>query len=156
MYYFVQLSTHHHLQSAQPLPPFERHYLFSSRPFSLPSFSAISLALPLIHSGLCCWAVMYWSSYLFAFFSQLILCYCPSWRPVASGTRPPREFCSLCPRHESASQDNDEELRHTGDTPSINDHTSKVFLTYTAHTMSLLQSVSSLCEELRSPFVVVF
>ncbi len=69
MYYFVQLSTHHHLQSAQPLPPFELHYLFSSRPLSLPSFSPTSLALPLIHSGLCCWAVMYRSTYLFAFFT---------------------------------------------------------------------------------------
>lgn len=53
------------------------------------------------------------------FFIPLILSYCPSWRPVASGTRPPQEFCSLCSRHESASRDNDEELRHAGDPASI-------------------------------------
>lgn len=139
MNYFVQLSTHHHLQSAQPLPPFELHYLFSSRPLSLTS-SSVCLSLSLSSTvgfvaGLSCIEAA-----IYLLVSPLILPHCPSQHPIASRTRPPQEFCSLCPRHESVSQDNDEELRHTGDPASIADHTSKVFLTYTPHTR-LLQCI---------------
>lgn len=52
----VLLSTHHHLQSPQPLPSFERHFLFPSRhlsPFiSLPL--SRSLCLPRRALSLCC------------------------------------------------------------------------------------------------------
>lgn len=91
---------------------------------------------------------------IYLLFSPLILPYCCSRRPIASRTRPPQEFCSLCPRHESVSQDNDEELRHAGEPASITSHTSKVFLINTSH-RSLLLKLFSLCEEMRSPFKAV-
>lgn len=154
MCYFVQLSTHHHLQSAQPLAPFELHYLFSSRLLSLSPSSSLSNSFSLSSTvgfvaGLSCIEAP-----IYLLFSPLILTYCCSRRPIASRTRPLQEFCSLCPRHESVSQDNDEELRHAGDPDSITSHTSKVFLTYTCN-RSILQRLFSLCETLRSPFKVV-
>lgn len=122
MYYFVQLFTHHHLQSAQALPPFELRYLFSSRLLSPPSASLSLAVLSTVGfvTGLPCI-----QEPIYLLFPPLILSYCHSQHPTASGTRPPQEFCSLCPRHESLNQDNDEELRHTADQASITDRASK-------------------------------
>lgn len=133
MCYFVQLSTHHHLQSAQPLPPFWAPlFIFTKASFSLSSFCLTLSSTVGFVAVLSCIEAPIW----FFSFTSNSLSYCPSWAPVASGSRPPGEFWSLCSRHESASQDNDEELRHAGGPASITDHTSKVSLTYTPHAMS--------------------
>ena len=99
MYHFVQLSTHHHLQSAQPCLPVSSTIYFHQGLSLSPLLSPLPLALPLTHSGLCCRAVMYWGTYLFAlftFFAANSLSLSLLALPGASGTRPPRELSAAC------------------------------------------------------------
>lgn len=83
---FVRLFTHHHLQSAQPpfLPLSSTTYFHQGLPPS--SFFSATLDLPLIHAGLCCWAVMY----LFAFSNPLML---PFIVPPGVLSRQEQGFC---------------------------------------------------------------
>lgn len=76
---FLQLSTHHHLQSAQPLPSSELHYLFSSRPLylSLPLSSTVAFVADLSCIGA--------AIYLLFFFLRLFGLSSPSQLPVQQG-----------------------------------------------------------------------
>lgn len=84
--YFVQLSTHHHLQSAQALPPFELHYLFSSRHLLPPPLS-FSLFLALLSTvGFVAVLSSIEATYLFALFSTTYSLLFSSWHPVGNKT----------------------------------------------------------------------